>query len=129
MSIAVRKQRSEPGYFDDVDGLADAFDPGRPDRLEGEISFAKPARVLGGGDRTGRCERLHPCGQAGRMPNRGVFGMGVVSLDRPHHYLAGVDAHSRFHGKVACLAQFNRIAAQLLLDTQRGGSLGKALLR
>jgi hypothetical protein len=43
----------------------------------------------------------------------------VAGLDRPHHHLASIDADPRFHGKVAALTQFYRVAPQILLHSQR----------
>jgi hypothetical protein len=114
-----RPQRPQPGYLDHVNRLAHPLDSGRPQRFEVEVPFTQLSGLLGDGDRTGRRQRLHSCGQARRMPNWGVFRMSVVSLDRPHHHLARVDPDPCLYGKVPRLTQLYRVAAQLLLHPKR----------
>jgi hypothetical protein len=114
-----RPQRPQPGYLDHVNRLAHPLDSGRPQRFEVEVPFTQLSGLLGDGDRTGRRQRLHPCRQAGRVPDRRILVMRVTGLDRSHHHFAGVDPNPRLHGKISSLTQFYRVAAQLLLHPQR----------
>ena len=104
-ALQPRAQRPEPGHLVNIDRLADAFDLGRPQRLEREIALDQLARLLADCDRAGRRERLHPRGEIGRMPDRRVFGLSAAGRDRAHHHFAGVHADARFDRQVAGLAQ------------------------
>src|SRR5579864_8340064 len=75
--------------------------------------------MLGGGDRTGRRQRLHPRSEAGRMPNRSVFGMRIAGPDRAHHDLAGINSDASLDGRMSRLAKFRRVTSHLLLYPQR----------
>ena len=94
-ALQPRAQRPEPGHLVNVDRLADAFDPGRAERLEREVALAQLARLLADRDRAGRRERLHPRREVGRMPDRRVLGLARAGRDRAHHHFAGVHADAR----------------------------------
>ncbi len=90
--LQARAQRSQPGYFNHVDRLADALNGGRAERLEGEVSLAQLARCLGHRHRANRRQRLHPRSKVRRMSDWSVFGMPLAGGDRADHHLAGVHA-------------------------------------
>ena len=92
-------------HFIDVDRLADAFDPGRTQRLEREIALDQLARVFTNRNRSHWCDRLQARREVGRMADRRIFG-ALAGLDRSHHDLAGMDAdanldwHAAFGAKI-----------------------------
>ena len=80
-SLQARSQRTQPDHLVNIDEFAEPFDAGRPERLQREVSLDEAARVFGNRNRAGRRERLHPRGEAGRMPNRRVLGVQLVGSD------------------------------------------------
>jgi hypothetical protein len=115
-----RAQRPDPGDFIDVDRIAESLDAGGTERFQLKVSFHQPSRIFGGRDRSGRCQRLHPGRQTGRMSNRRVFGMRRIGLDAAHDRLAGVDADAHLDRRIAGLAQPRRVAPHVILHLERG---------
>src|SRR5271154_1864286 len=87
-----------------IQRLADTLDSGRAQRLELEVSFDQLACLLTDRDRSGRCERLQPRCEIGRVADRSVFSMSFAGRDRTHHNLASVHTDARFERQVPGLA-------------------------
>lgn len=79
----------QPGHFIDVDRFVDAFDFGRAERLQREISLNQIARLFADCDRSGRRQRLHPRREIGGVSNRGVLNVSATSRNRTRHSPAG----------------------------------------
>ena len=118
-ALQPRPQRPESCHLINADRLAQAFDPGRTQRLELEVSFHQFAGPLADRDRAGRCERLHPRCEIGGVADRCVLGMSFAGGDRSNDHLARVHADACFERQVSSLAQSRRVAFQFFLHTER----------
>src|SRR6266851_2795332 len=93
-------QRSWTDHLVDVDWLVNAFDAGRPQIEEFEVTLDQTAGIITDYDTVGRCDRLHPRRQVSRMANRGVLGV-PAGMDHAQDYFAGVDPDANLDSRAA----------------------------
>ena len=88
-------QRSSADHLVDVDWLADAFDLGRPEVAQLEVTLDQTPRILANYDATCWRNRLHPRREVGRMSYRSVLSMPAGMYHAQDHF-AGVNPDADF---------------------------------
>ena len=74
-------QRTESGDLVHIYWLTDAFDLGRPERLESKVALAQLSDLFGGCNRAARGQRLQPGGETDGMANGSILGVPLTSCE------------------------------------------------
>src|SRR5712664_2062346 len=112
-------QRSRADHLIDVDRLANAFDFGRPETAQFEVTLDQMPRILANYDATRRRHGLHPRREIGRMTHRRVLGVPAGMYHAQDHF-ARVDPDTDLDSRPALLFELLTATAKRLANRERG---------